>query len=50
MQLFAKDHETMDKAKEMIENEAHQKDIEIMEGAGPAFEEDVLESEDKDDQ
>lgn len=43
MQLFAKDAETLDKAKEKIEKEAALKKVEINEGSGPAFDADVLE-------
>lgn len=37
LQLFAQDPETMDRAKERIEAEARAKKVEIIEGAGPAF-------------
>lgn len=39
--MFAKNAESMDKAKEKIEKEAEKKKVEIFEGTGPAFEENV---------
>lgn len=41
LQLFAKNAESMDKAKDKIEHLAAQKKVEIFEGTGPAFEENV---------
>jgi ACT domain-containing protein len=43
MQLFAKDAECLDQAKEKIEKEAALKKIEINEGSGPAFDANILE-------
>ena len=43
--MFAKDPEVMDKAKELIEKEAKLKQIDIMEGKGPAFDSNINEDE-----
>jgi hypothetical protein len=43
MQLFATSAESLDKAKELLEEEAKKKNVMINEGQGPAFDQTIQE-------